>query len=351
MPRSEAHGGLDSLHLRELGVVYEELLDFSTNVNPFGPPPAVAEAWRGAEVSAYPDRSALELREAVAAHNDLPLECVLLGAGASQLIWLITRFILEPSDHCLVVSPTFGEYRRSAAAGGAEVMEVRLPLDPAKADLAEVREAIARGRPRLTFLCNPNNPTGWDFEDGEILRLAELCAPGWLVVDEAYRLFLRGEVWRSPPPDNLLILRSMTKAHAIPGLRLGYVLGASQVLSRLADLQPPWSVSAPAQAAGLAALGARAHLTRTVEATRRAGEALKADLHSLGLTVVPSPMHFSLVEVGDADLWQRRLVAEGCLTRDATSFGLPGHLRVGTRRPPENERLVEVWREALAKWK
>ncbi|NIV30523.1 MAG: aminotransferase class I/II-fold pyridoxal phosphate-dependent enzyme, partial [Anaerolineae bacterium] len=86
---------------------------------------------------------------------------------------------------------------------------------------------------------------------------------------------------------------------------------------------------------------------RTLKATQGAADQLKEDLRSLGLKVVPNPMHFFLVEVGSAGAWQRRLAARGFLTRDSSSFGLPGHLRVGTRTPSDNRELVKAWRQVL----
>lgn len=347
MSGSEAHGGPDLASLQRAGVTYGDILDFSTNVNPFGPAPSVDEAWRRVDVNGYPDRSALRLTEALAEQNDVASDCVLIGAGASQLIWLMAQALLVPGARCLIVGPTYGEYRRAAEARGAQVHEIRLPLPAAQATVELIVEGLGSERPDLLFLCNPNNPTGWHLSEEDLARLAALIAPGLVVVDEAYRAFLLGSAFGPPPAENALLLRSMTKEYGLPGLRLGYLLGSADLLSRVSALQPPWSVSAPAQAAGPAALAEEDHLAWSLQETSRAADQLKRGLRGLGLGVIASPMHYFLVEVGQAACWQSELLTRGCLVRDATSFGLPAHLRIGARRPDENEVLIAAWREIL----
>lgn len=347
MPGSKAHGGPNLAALRRAGVAYEELLDFSTNVNPFGPAPSVDAAWRGVDVSNYPDASALHLRETLATRNEVAPDHLLTGAGASQLIWLTAQGLLAPGDSCLIVGPTYGEYRRAAEAREARVSELRLPLPAEQVSVEAISDALAVERPDLVFLCNPNNPTGWHLDGAELAQLAAACAPGLLIVDEAYRAFLLGPAFAPPPAENALLLRSMTKEYGLPGLRLGYLLGAPNLVARVAALQPPWSVSGPAQAAGLAALADEDHLRWSLVETARAAARLKQELRELGLAIVPSPMHYFLVKVGEAARWRRELMAHGCLVRDATSFGLVTHLRIGARRPSDNELLVAAWREIL----
>lgn len=339
----EAHGGLDQRWLNAHGVNRERLIDFSTNVNPYGPSPRAIRALEQLDPAPYPDRSVNDLTTLLARSNDVDPERVLVGNGASQLIWLVAGAFLDRRHSVLVAGPTFGEYARAAEAKGAEVQEVfPTALESAHA-LVDMQEAVRTVRPTLVFLCNPNNPTGAYIEESRIAALAHAVSPGLLVVDEAYRAFLGSSAFGPPVADNVLLIRSLTKEYALAGLRLGYAIGRPPLIRRLARHQPPWSVNAAAQAAGLAALGDEEHLRVSLEATRRAAEALKLDLISTGARVIPSPLHYFLVRVGDASAFRGRLLSKGFLVRDCSSFGLPAYIRIGARKPDENKALVAAW--------
>ncbi len=198
----------------------------------------------------------------------------------------------------------------------------------------------------MVFLCNPNNPTGAVLPVEAIETWARHHPRSLFVVDEAYLPFaadidsalaIRGE--------NVLVLRSMTKDFGLAGLRLGYAIGEEKVIERLRRIQPPWSVNALAQAAGVAALRDPTHRQRSLEVLLQAKQELTAGLTRLGLTPVPSAAHFFLVRVGDGSGFRLSLLRRGVLVRDCSSFGLPAHVRIATRRPEENERLLSVIRE------
>jgi histidinol-phosphate/aromatic aminotransferase/cobyric acid decarboxylase-like protein len=166
------------------------------------------------------------------------------------------------------------------------------------------------------------------------------------VIDEAYLTFAIGA--RSVltlQADNVLLLRSMTKAYALAGIRLGYAVGHPDVLAVLRQVRPPWSVNALAQAAGVAALTDAAHIERSLAQVAQAKQRLVAELYRLGLEPVPSSTHFFLLKVGNATACRQALLRRGLLVRDCTSFGLPAYIRVATRRPEENAQLLA----ALAK--
>ena len=337
------HGGLDHAELERLGLRPEEVVDFSVSTNPCGPSPAALAAARGADLGRYPDRQALALRRALAADLGVDGAQLLVGNGSAELIWLVALAFLRRGDRALVLEPTFGEYRAAAALLGAEVVEWRAEAGgDFRIDAAAVAERLERTRPRVAFVCNPNNPTGAWLSRAELECLLEALPTGLLVVDEAY-LDLAGR--DSPalellPSGRLLLIRSMTKDFGLPGLRLGYVVGVPDAIRALAAAQPPWSVNAAAQAAGLAALADQAH----VEAGRRlAAEArayLVPRLEALGYRCLPTVSNFWLVEVGDAAALRRRLLERGILVRDCTSFGLAGYIRLAARPMRECERLI-----------
>lgn len=348
-----AHGALDYAELAALGLDPGALLDFSSNLNPFGPPVAVRAALAALDPAPYPDRSCHQLRLALAAHHRCAPETILAGNGANELIHLIARALLGPEDTALVVGPTYGEYAHASRLAGAPTVELHAAaadqFQPAVAALADI---ISRVRPRLTWLCAPNNPTGADPAPDLIQALAELCQAhgGLLVVDRAYHALRRycqpeHDALDANAPPNLLHLYSLTKSYALAGLRLGYLLAAPQLVARVGAYQPAWSVSSAAQAAGLAALGAEGFLAATIPQLWVASDALVVGLRALGLEVWRGALPFVLVRTGDGATTRTALLRRGCLVRDCASFGLPAWVRVAPRRPAENARLLDAWRD------
>lgn len=362
---AEPHGGPDYGELAALGLRPEDVLDFSASTNAFGPPPGVHEALAACDLTRYPDRAASPLREALAARDGLPADCVLVGNGAAGLIWALALAWLRPGDRAFVVGPTFGEYAAASRLARAEVVEWdglwsaatgRRFSSPsvehkepkrrlAAAIQKELAEAIAAARPRLVWLCNPNNPTGAYLSAAGVAALLPAAPDALWVLDEAYRPFV-ADPWPSIPlieRGNVVLLRSLTKDCALPGVRLGYLLGTADVIARVAAAQPPWSVSAAAIACGLAALRDPDHVARTTAALRAEAARLADRLRAQGWRVLPSATHFMLIEVGDAAAVRATLLREHRIqVRNCASFGLPTFIRVAARRPEENERLIEA---------
>ncbi|NNJ11816.1 histidinol-phosphate aminotransferase family protein [Chloroflexales bacterium ZM16-3] len=384
-----AHGALDHAELAALGLEPEGLIDFSSNLNPFGPPAAVGAALAALDPAPYPDRSCRRLRLALAERHGCAPDAILPGNGANELIHLIARALLRPGDVALVVGPTFGEYAHACQLAGAQLVELRAHQDGQfLLDTESLSAAIVRARPRLTWLCAPNNPTGVDLSDDAILSLAETCAAagGLLVLDRAYRSFLplatevaarepaadrppvradsasaqadaqraallRRDFSRQPggdpldaaAPANLLRLYSLTKSYAIAGLRLGYLLADAELIARVAAYQPAWSVSSAAQAAGLAALGDLTFLPTSLPQIWACSDALRDGLIAMRLPVHRADLPFMLVRTGDGAATRAALLRLGCVVRDCASFGLPAWVRVSPRRPEENARLLTAW--------
>jgi histidinol-phosphate/aromatic aminotransferase/cobyric acid decarboxylase-like protein len=140
----------------------------------------------------------------------------------------------------------------------------------------------------------------------------------------------------------------MTKDYALAGLRLGYAVGHVLIIAALSRVRPAWNVNALAQAAGLAALGDEVHRQQSLQALAQAREELVTGLAKLGLPPLPSATHFFLVRVGDGAAFRQALLRQGILVRDCASFGLPAYVRIATRRPEENARLLEAIRTVLS---
>jgi histidinol-phosphate/aromatic aminotransferase/cobyric acid decarboxylase-like protein len=164
------------------------------------------------------------------------------------------------------------------------------------------------------------------------------------IIDESYRYFAAAPTslagWAEG--DKLILLRSLTKDQALAGLRLGYVIAAPAVITRLRAVQPTWSVNTLAQIAGVAALQEPVLTWRqhTLICLRQQAADLWASLAELGYSVLPTATPYTLVKVANAADWRRRLLCQGVQVRDCASFGLPQHVRIAARRPEENERLL-----------
>lgn len=345
------HGGVDAAELATYGLTPEEVIDFSANQSPLGPPPGVQAALAGAVVDAYPDRDARPLcREIGEIHSLAPAQ-VLAGNGSTELIRLIAQLALQADDRTLALTPTFGEYRVATELTGAQYLEYPLAADDNFAlDIAAFDAALARVQPRLCWWCAPNNPTGTAVAAEAIADLVRRHPRTLFVLDEAYCDLLSAPQW-SPAlleMGNLIVLRSMTKAWGLAGLRLGYALGDETLLAALQEAKPPWNVNAPAQAAGVAALADSEHYAATRTLLQQEHTALMAGLRARGWQVYPSAAAFFLVEVGDAPAVKRQLLAHRCLVRDCTSFGLPTCIRISPRHPAQNALLLVAF-EAIGR--
>jgi histidinol-phosphate aminotransferase len=341
------HGAADHAELRRLEIDPAAVLDFSANTNPFGPSPAVQRALAETAVDRYPDRSAIDLRTVLAGTLRTTADHLLAGNGVSELIWLVALAFVRPRDEVLVLGPAFCEYARAATLLGATVTNWRARETNGFALVPrEVETLLEQLRPRLVFLANPANPTGSIVPAATVARWT-VCHPQSLfVVDEAYFAFAPGMKSVLPEaPANLLVLRSLTKDHALAGLRLGYAVGAKAVIAVLARVQPPWSVNALAQSAGLAALADNAYLEHTLQQLVEAKREVVRQLVRMDLEPLPSAVHFFLLRVGNGLIWREALLRRGILVRDCASFGLPAFLRIATRRPAENVRLLAALRE------
>jgi L-threonine-O-3-phosphate decarboxylase len=337
------HGSISDRELTALGLRRDEVVDFSVNANPLGPSPLAIAAAAAATWSHYPDDSATSLRHVLAERDGVSPAEVVVGNGSAELLWLLALAFLDPGDAALVVGPTFGEYARCVAIAGGVTREYRTERAAGFAVHPPALIAAARAADvRVAFLCNPNNPTGTLLPVLALRDLAVALPDTLLVVDEAYRQFV------DVPPatdcllafGNVVLVRSLTKDYAMPGLRLGYALAPESVRRALDAVRPPWSVNAVAQAAGQAALGDEAHLLAARREVRWARAYLTEALTRLGLHVLPAAANFLLVEVVSGDRVRAALLRRGLCVRDCASFGLPAYVRIGVRTMPECERLV-----------
>lgn len=328
-------------------------LDFSANVSPLGVPDAVRRAAEAslAEAGRYPDPRCRALREKLAACRGVPPEWILCGSGAADLIYRLAA--ARRPKRALVTAPAFSEYENALSLWSCRVS--RFPLSEGNG-FSVTEDILSAVTPELDllFLCEPNNPTGRTTDRALLERILKRCAAcgTLLAVDECFNEFLDDPeahtlLGHLPQYQNLLILRAFTKSHGLAGLRLGYVLTQNvPLLEIMARSGPPWAVSAPAQAAGLAALEESLEPLRQL--IHRERPRLAAGLTALGCRVCPGEANYLLFFHGAPDL-SRRLAERGVLVRDCSNYhGLGnGWYRAAVRTEAENTQFLNICKEVL----
>ncbi len=367
MPTTSIHGTPDYAELDALGLDPAEVIYFSSNINPYGPPPSVVEAVQDAIsrsfLARYPDSRSQRLREKIGAYHGLPPNAVLVGNGTADLIWLLAH-AYGNQRQAAILSPTFSEYADGVIMAGGHPNHLILPgwqrisgnnrasfeqrriqqFAPGRTTLDHTRQALESAAPWLVFICNPNNPTGEYLSPGALRYLWEGASGALWIVDEAYAEFTE-DPWSAAQwvmDRGWIVLRSMTKDFALGGLRLGYLLADPSIIERLQAVQPPWSVNGVAQLAGLAAMDEMTWREETTARLRKEVWNLQEGLRACGYAPLPTTVNYFLVPVGNAQSLRDRLMPSRLFVRDCASFGLPEHIRIAARPPHENARFLEA---------
>jgi histidinol-phosphate aminotransferase len=321
----------------ELGL--DRIVKLSSNEGAFGPLPAAVAAFEAAagELNRYPDGGGLRLRAELAERHGVPLEQVVLGNGADELIRLCAAAVIDPGDRGVFPWPSFPSYGTSIACCGGEA--VRVPLSGRAIDL----DALVDDRARLVYVANPNNPTGAVLDAAELRRFLDVLPPDVLcVIDEAYADYAdiapEGiELVRSGAP-RLAVLRTFSKVYGLAALRVGYAIASPEVADGLDRVRNIFNVNQPAQEAALASLHEREAVDGRIEHARRARRELAEVLAAAGLDPEPSQANFVYAHApgGDALGLTDRLLHAGVMVRWLGGFGAPQALRVTIGTDEEN---------------
>ncbi len=342
--RSEerVHGGVRPEEMRALGVDPTQVLDLSVNLNPYGPPERVLAAIQRADLTRYPDPTGLSARRAWAEVLERSSDALMVGHGAADLFWALVRAFVVPGDRVVIAEPTFSELRIACASAGAQVERVfASETQGFRMDLSELSQK-ARGA-RLVYLCSPNNPTGSCVSIAALSELAATQPSCLFVVDQSFLSMSDSAAELTlPVPRNVIAVRSLTKDFCLPGLRLGLLLAEPELVAQLEAARPTWATSAPALAAIEAAAAELPWVAACYAKLRAEREVLASQLRAHGLHPLPSQTVYQLVEVGDAAAFRARLARLGVLVRDASSFGLPRHVRIAVRTPQDTARLAQA---------
>lgn len=330
----------------------DELIDFSVNLNPLGPPKLsriLENAYK--TVGSYPDNRYPGFRKAAAEYLRIDPGNIVPGNGSSELIRLFAETVIEPGDRVIIPHPTFGEYEFQCRLFGAEVEHV---------EQSNITGIDPDGY-KAVFVCNPNNPTGELIKREKILKLAKRCRDSetFLFVDEAFIELSdpAGTITKfASSNDFVIVLRSLTKTFAIPGLRAGFAVASPDFASLLNNIRLPWNLNSIALAAGEELLrNNRNYLGRSLELIGKERQWLYSKLGSIrGLKPYPSDSNFILIDTSgfliNAAEFTRGLLGHGIIVRDCASFGLTNHIRVAVRRRGENQKLIKAIASVISEW-
>ncbi|WP_252501900.1 threonine-phosphate decarboxylase CobD [Sporosarcina sp. Marseille-Q4943] len=340
--------------------VYEKLgmtlpariLDFSENCNPAGPPRAVVELWPDllSRLHAYPDPSGEPFLSKAADYHGVSKTSVIAGNGAAEIL----SFIAERyrGRRAIVIHPTFSEYEATLRAKGVEIERIiASEVDGFRLPVEEVLPRLSAAS--VLYLCTPNNPTGIMPEREDLLAIIRKAGKVGceVVLDEAFIDFIDESKSFIPELNefpHVIVVRSMTKMYAIPGIRLGYTVAHPEVISSLKTTAPHWNVNGMAAAIGAVCLGQDAYREAAIRHAWEEREKMTAFLKEFGCTVTDSVANFLSFKPEDAGKLYKEMLAKGIVLRHSENFrGMDGRwLRIGMKSSAEMEKL----RRELADW-
>lgn len=323
-------------------------IDLSDNTNLWGAPPAATQALRDLAdggFTRYPSAYASALKEAIATYVGVDASRIATGCGSDDILDSAIRAFAEPGDRLAFCAPTFAMIPIFARLNGVDTvvapMTVAWDIDP---------EALARTDARIIYVCSPNNPTGTTASRAALAHLIA-NAPGLVILDEAYAEFADDDrLDLASVSDRVLVVRTMSKAFGLAGLRVGYAVGAPALVAEVEKSRGPYKVSVAAERAAVAALTHdRAWVAERVADARVSRQRLAESLRTLGLAPLPSQANFVLVPVPRAAPVARRLRELGVAVRAFEALPSIGDaLRITAGPAPARERLLAALEEAIA---
>lgn len=337
---------------KELGLT--DVIKLASNENPLGPAPLAVKAMQAAAAGMhiYPDGGCVQLREDLSKFLGVSPEQLVIGNGSDEIIKLLAEAFFHPGDEVVIAAPTFGEYAYAARLMGARLVEIKAGQG-FEHDL-ELMAAAVTGKTKAVFVCNPNNPTGGMKTKAEwenfLRRIPDRVL---VVVDQAYREYVEDPDY----PDGLdyletgkklLVLRTFSKIYGLAGLRVGYGVGAQELVEYINRVREPFNVNLMAQIAAQAALGDEDFLEKSRTMVREGKKQLGQGLEEMGLEYLPSAANFLLFSTPYPcrELFPQ-LLQKGVILRPADIFGLPRHFRVTVGTKEQNARFLQMLREVI----
>ncbi|CAG9463114.1 unnamed protein product [Pedinophyceae sp. YPF-701] len=335
---------------KKLGRAPEDIVKLDANENPYGPPPRVLEALGSMPFPMiYPDPECRFLRAKLAEREGIPIENIMVGCGADELIDLLMRCCLSPGDKIVDSPPTFTMYAFDADVNDAQVISVPR-LDGFRINVDEIVRVVNEENPKVVFLTSPNNPDGSLVSEEDLLRILALDV--LVVLDEAYIEFA-GEESRMPwvlKYDNLVVLRTFSKSAALAGLRVGYGAVPVALAEYFWRARQPYNVSVAAETAALAALEDPGYLDKVRDLLIQERDKMMQQLEEVPfLEPYPSNANFILCKVvgtmAAKEVKDRLAMEHGVMVRHYQKKLLDGYIRISVGTPAQTQRLMQALRE------
>lgn len=337
---------------RELGL--DRVIKLASNENPFGFSSSVREAVMRAldEVNLYPDGNATLLKAKIAEKYGVTSDMVLPTCGSDEMLDLIAKTFIDQGSEVVMAEVTFPRYFSTSKMMGADLKIV--PMKDMAYDLEGFKKVITP-ETRLVWLCNPNNPTGSFFSRDELSDIMECIAPETLVVyDEAYYEFATHPDYPKDSLDflkkyqNMLVMKTLSKAYGIAGLRIGFTIGDSTLLGLINRIRNPFNVTLITQAAAMAAIDDDEFLVKIIANNNEGKHYLYEEFEKMGLDYVQTEANHIAFSAGkDADVVFHDLLKKGVIIRPIGGENYKTWLRVSIGTMEENQEFIRALQEVL----
>lgn len=342
----------------------KHVVKLASNENPLGPSPKALALLRKKilDLHRYPDASAFHLKDALSKHHRLPITQIIVGNGSNEVIDMLIRAYCIPGDSIVTSKAAFIAYRICAQIHGVATLESALTPD-LRADL-KAMAAVVRAQPRvkMVFLANPNNPTGTYNTTSEVkafLKVMSTIRDGsvLVVLDYAYWEYVTAKDLPEPIAlmkdyPNMVVLRTFSKVYGLAGLRVGYGIGAPEIISVVEKIRQPFNLNSPALAAAAEALGDTAFVRKAKKVNEQGMKLWTKALTKMGIPFWPSQGNFLLLDTS-AGLGKRggdvfeSCLRRGVIFRPVANYGLMHALRVSIGTPAENKIAIRAIAEEL----
>ena len=343
-----SHGGIYSISDPS-----PDIIDFSSNINPLGPSPKAVKAIKSNSsiLSVYPDSESTKLRKILQKYTKIPESQIVVGNGATEIIYNFCRAFLSSKTKVLIPIPNFGEYEAAAKLSGAKVTYFKT-MDLEKDIENFISKTPTNG---CIFICNPNNPTGCLISKNNLKKiiLSAKKKNSLVFVDECFIELVpkhnESILYMVKKYDNLMILRSLTKSFGLAGIRIGYGIGSNKLISILNKIKIPWNVSGLAQLAASESLSTPNYLLKSKKLILKELNYLKTNISKLEkFDYLDSVANFILIKSKiNSTLLQKKLLKKNILIRDCSNIrGLDNYfIRIAVKTRRENQKLLRALKE------
>ncbi len=351
----EKHGADIFTAAQISGIDENNIIDFSSNINPLGIPSRVEKAIMSSVKYSdrYPDIHYRRLIEGISLYENVPASYIFPSNGAAEGIFRIA-LCLKP-DYALLTAPTFSEYESALKTVDCSIKYYNLNENENFKITSSIFDVI--NAVDIVFICNPNNPTGQITDNSLLEKIIEQCklSDTVVVIDECFMDFVADKEKFSVSHllgkyDNLIILKAFTKIFAIPGIRLGYCMSSNEkIIDNLKKAGPPWNVSVPAQEAALASVKQKDYVSQSTEYIKNQRKYLVEEIKKLDINVYDSYANYILFKINDDIDLKKEFIKKGILIRSCANYKNLSDIyyRIAVKTEKENRLFIEVLKEIM----